>query len=170
FWLGRGVFDALAQLTAGFARFGRSDFTEPIHVAGRDELSHLAEQANRMADNLRRLGEERARTDWLKAGHAGLANELRGELEPKDVAARAARSVARHVDAPAAALYYADNAGLRLLGHYALSTDGKDGNLRASFRVGEGLVGQAAEDQRITVVKDPPAGYLQVRSGLGEAA
>ncbi|HZL47768.1 MAG TPA: response regulator, partial [Solirubrobacteraceae bacterium] len=35
--------------------------------------------------------------------------------------------------------------------------------------LGEGLVGQAALGEEITVVKDLPADYLRVRSGLGEA-
>ena len=36
-----------------------------------------------------------------------------------------------------------------------------------SFRLGEGLVGQAAADGRRVLVDDLPAGYLPIRSGVG---
>src|SRR3954469_8548843 len=95
-WLSRGVLAGLSELSAGFTRFGKGQFAEPIHVKSRDELGDVAEHANRMAESLTRLGAERDRTDWLKAGHAGLAQELRGTLEPSEVADRALRFLSRH--------------------------------------------------------------------------
>jgi len=186
-WLSRSVLAALGELTAGFARFGKGTFTVPIKVTSRDELGDVAEHANSMAESLRRLAAERERADWFKAGHAGLTRELRGELEPDDVANRAVRFLARHVDAPAGALYYVDppspagdfpgsseplqgrrERALQLLGQYALSPTEGDANAAPSFRPGEGLVGQAAQQEELTVIHDPPADYLRVRSGLGD--
>ena len=45
-----------------------------------------------------------------------------------------------------------------------------DGGEPTSFRLGEGLVGQAAADGRRVLVDDLPAGYLPIRSGLGATA
>jgi CheY-like chemotaxis protein len=169
-WLGRGLVDAVAELTAGFARFGNGDFAKPIRVVRHDELGEVAENANRMAENLTKLAKERDRTDWIRTGVAGLAQELRGELEPEEAARRAARFLARHVDAPAAALYYANRSKVfRLLGQYSLSPSESDGSLAPSFRAGEGLVGEAVLQDEIRVVNDPPSDYLRIRSGLGEA-
>jgi len=82
-----------------------------------------------------------------------------------EVAHRAVRVLARHVDAPAAALYYVDrDPSLKLLGKYALSAT--DADPTATFRIGEGLVGEAALRDEITIIKDPPADYLRIRSGL----
>jgi CheY-like chemotaxis protein/signal transduction histidine kinase len=170
-WMIRSVLRSLAEVSAGFERFGRGDFAQPIRVRSRDELGQLAEAANRMASSLDELGKERDRSDWLKAGHAGLLHELRGELEPAEVATRAISFLARYLDAPVAAFYYTADLGvMRLLGHYASSELHAEGEPNPRFRLGEGLVGQAALRDEITVLRDPPPGYLRVRSGLGESA
>ncbi|HVR03319.1 MAG TPA: response regulator, partial [Polyangia bacterium] len=134
-----------------------------------DELGDVAVQANQMAGSLRELMAERDRRDWLKNAQAGLVRELRGELEPEEVATRAVRFLARAVEAPAAALYTADVDGsFRLAAEHALSSAGVGAPPR--FRMGEGLVGQAALQEDLTIVNDVPPDYLRVRSGTGEGA
>src|SRR5262249_6373576 len=121
-WLSRGVLESVGELTAGFARFGKGDFATRIDVSGKDELADVAARANQMAENLRRRNAERDRTDWLKAGHVDLARELRGDLEPDEVANRGVRVLARHIEAPVGALYYVDREQrLRLVGKHAWS-------------------------------------------------
>ncbi|HVZ34561.1 MAG TPA: ATP-binding protein, partial [Polyangiaceae bacterium] len=170
-WLSRGVLRALAELSAGFERVGRADFDRPIVVHGSDELSELAVRANQMAENLRRLHEERERADWLRAGRVGLAEELRGELSLDELGARAVRFLARYLEASLGALYYLDGDRiLRLAGTYGLG--GADGQHAAppSFRLGEGLLGQACLTAELTVLHDPPSDFLRARSALGEGA
>jgi CheY-like chemotaxis protein/signal transduction histidine kinase len=131
----------------------------------------MAEQCNHMAESLKRLSDERDHRDWINAGEAGLALELRGDLEPQEVASRAVRFLARYLDAPGAALYYANRErALVLLGQYALGPTGVTTELPPRFRLGEGLVGQAALHDDMMVLPDPPPDYLRVRSGLGESA
>jgi CheY-like chemotaxis protein/signal transduction histidine kinase/HAMP domain-containing protein len=169
FWLGRGVVRSLAALTSGLARFGEGDFTKAVIVETNDELGEVARRANEMADSLRRLSAERAHATWLKAGQAGLASELHGELEPAEVAARAVRFLARALEAPAAALYTSDDdGGLQLAAQHALAS-AAGGGAPARFERGEGLVGEAALHTDLTVVAEPPPEYLRVRSALGEA-
>jgi CheY-like chemotaxis protein/signal transduction histidine kinase len=120
-----------------------------------------------MAANQKRLAEERFRADWLKSGLANLAQELRGDLDPATTARRAVASLARHLEAPAAAIYETQSDGsCLLLGEYAIGHDG--GGLAASIAAGEGLVGQAAGEDGLLIINDPPADYLRIRSGLGE--
>jgi len=170
-WVSRSVLRSLAELTAGFERYGRGEFSEPLRAMSHDELGEVAEKANQMAANLQRLREERDAADWLKTGQAGLAHELRGELEPVEAANRVVRFLARHLDAPVGALYsYSDGEALQLLGQYARSPDVSAGDAVPTFRMGEGLVGQAALQEEVTVISEPPAEYLRIHSGLGEAA
>ncbi len=61
-WLGRGVLRSVAELTAGFERFGRGEFNAPIPAVSRDELGDVAQRANQMAKDLKRLHEEREQT------------------------------------------------------------------------------------------------------------
>jgi signal transduction histidine kinase/CheY-like chemotaxis protein len=165
-WISRDMLRGMGHLTAGFRRFGEGDFGSTIPAVSRDEMGDLARQANQMADNLQRLESERSRVDWLKSAQSAFSEQLRGELEPREVADRAVSALCRHLDCPVGALYYLDPAGdFRLLGRHALS--GSEGN--ASFRPGEGLVGQAALQADITVV-NAPADQLRISSGLAEGS
>ena len=163
----RGLLRSLAQLSAGLDRFGHGQFASPITIAGHDELGRLAEHANAMAARLQRNAEERERSDWIKAGLAGLLHELRGELTPHDLATRVSSFVARYLKAPAAAFYLCGRGDqLELLGHYATAVGEQRPGAR--FAPGEGLVGQAALQRTPLVIEELPADYLRVRSGLGE--
>ncbi len=161
-WTGRAAVTSLANLSSGVARFATGNFREPIPVRGQDELTVLAVETNRMAEALRR-------SDWLRTGLAGLSDELRAELAPEEAAKRALSFLCRRSRAVAGILYSDDGEGaLQAQANYASDLAQTMGVLR-SFRVGEGLVGEAALTGTVVVVNDPPAGYFTVRSGLGES-
>jgi len=61
--LSRSLVRSVAELTAGFGRFGGGRFDEPIRVTGGDELGELAEQANAMAAKLERSGKEQKKAE-----------------------------------------------------------------------------------------------------------
>jgi signal transduction histidine kinase/DNA-binding response OmpR family regulator/HAMP domain-containing protein len=164
--ISRSVLRSVASLTAGFERFGDGDFS-PIPDSSRDELGDVARQANLMAGRLERLSVERDRIDWLKSGQAGLADQLRGELEPGEAAERATGFLARYLGAPVGAIYYGDRDGaFRRLAGYAVADD--PGTPAPVFRPGEGVVGQAALSIDVTVMKVPPESHLRLRSALAE--
>src|SRR6266851_158794 len=106
-WISREMLEGMAHLTAGFRRFGEGDFRSTIPVVSRDELGELARQANQMAHSLQQLESERSRVDWLKSVQSSLSDQLRGELEPKEVADRAVSTLCRSLDCPVGALYAA---------------------------------------------------------------
>jgi signal transduction histidine kinase/DNA-binding response OmpR family regulator len=161
-WVGNVLFANLGALVAGFERFGRNDFATPIESTSRDELSDVATQANQMAEQLHRLDVDRARHEWLRNGLAGLSDELRGELEPGEVADRTVAYLAHYLQTPVAALYHrAADGPLTLLGRHAVP----EGGAAPSFALGEGLVGQAAMRHAITVIDAADDG-LALRSGL----
>ena len=53
--IGRRAVRSLRDLSEGFSRLSRGDFDEPVRVSGSDELAEVAQQANRMAAELRLL-------------------------------------------------------------------------------------------------------------------
>lgn len=168
YWGGGSLLKAVGKLSAGLARFGTGDFSQPIPVESRDELAAVAEQANQMAQSLQRLSDARERDDWFKSGLSGLAEQLRGELEPSAVADRALSYLARRTGALAGALYICEEDGaFELSASYARG--GAQPGARARFRRGEGLVGQALQSGELMVVDQLPSGYLKIQSGLGEA-
>src|SRR5271170_5042167 len=116
-----------------------------------------------MAEELFRLDLERAQSEWVKTGLAGLSDELRGELDPHEVANRTVTYLARYVQAPVGALYCKSAEGsFKLLGSYAVP----QGHTPDEFQLGEGLVGQAATRSGITIVRAPDDASLPLRSGL----
>jgi CheY-like chemotaxis protein/HAMP domain-containing protein len=161
---------SVANISSGFTRFAKGDFASRIPVESDDEFGKLAREANQMASSLEDLGARRDRDDWLKAGLAGLSDELRGELEPDEVTQRSLGFLAGRVQAAVAALYVSDEQGvLRLASQYAGGVAASSGDAVASFAAGEGLIGQAALSDEIKVIEPCPEGYLKVRSGLGQA-
>ena len=106
--------------------------------------------------------------DWIEAGQRGLAQRMRGE-HPVGVLGRDVLSfLGEYLDAPVGAMYAANgSASFSCCAGFARGDDPATGP--RAFLPGEGLVGQAAADRRMIVVRDVPAGYVEVRSGLGAA-
>src|SRR6202167_1304034 len=71
--------------------------------------------------------------------------------------------LAGFVEAQVGAVYIADAGQYRRSASYAISADGPE-----AVRPGDGLVGQAAKDKRALRVRDVPAGYLPISSGIGK--
>jgi CheY-like chemotaxis protein/signal transduction histidine kinase len=168
-WVGRSALGTLSDISNGVARFGTGDFSQPIAVDANDEFGAVARDANQMAASLQKLSQLRDRNDHLRSGMTGLSDELRGDLDPDEVAARAVNFLAKRTGAVAGCFYLMDDQGLlRIAAEYAGGALDPAWTGR-SFHAGEGLVGQAALGDDLLVVRDPPAGYLKIRSGLGEA-
>jgi signal transduction histidine kinase/DNA-binding response OmpR family regulator len=163
-WIGRGVVRSLAHLIAGFRRFGDGDFSRPIPSIDDDELGDVARQANAMAGRLEQLDAERARRDWIKAGHAGTVDAIRGELDPDEVAARALAFLVRHQRAAAGVVYAGPPGGPfeRIASHGLSRAD-----LADAVTLGEGLVGTAAQRVEVSTVDGGPTG-MKLRSGLAD--
>jgi CheY-like chemotaxis protein/methyl-accepting chemotaxis protein len=168
-WVLRGALRSLAEVSRGLSRFATGDFRDPIVVADGFEFGRLAREANQMAEGLQKLAELRDRDDWQKAGLVALSVELRGELDPTEVAARVMRYLSRRLEAPAAAIYISpDGRTLQRVASQGMGAD-SEGKARESFRLGEGLVGEAARAGEVSVVNELPPGYLRVESALGSA-
>jgi signal transduction histidine kinase/CheY-like chemotaxis protein/HAMP domain-containing protein len=171
-WLGRGALRSLARITEGFDRFASGKLDEPIVPSSADELGALALEANRMAAALSRLSVERDASDWIRAGQVELAEKLGGDPDPARAAQIALDVLSQRLEAVAAALYLETQDGsFERSATFAFSAPGADhSGPAARFRLGEGLVGQAALGGSIRLIDDVPPDYSSVRSGLGEAA
>ncbi|HEX7836808.1 MAG TPA: ATP-binding protein, partial [Kofleriaceae bacterium] len=106
---------------------------------------------------------------WLKQGHARLSEVMQSERDRRELARGVLLEICRRLGAQTGALFVSRDRGpYELAGGYAI--DPERVAQGPAFQLGEGLVGQTARDQRVTRVSNVPAGYADLRSGLGAAA
>nr|MDJ0624545.1 response regulator [Desulfocapsaceae bacterium] len=156
-------------LARGFTRpiLRNIDFAESIsqgiyesHLVStrKDELGDLDRSLNDMAVNLKEV-------DWLKSGKEQLDDNIRGELEPDQLARRCIRFLVKHFQCDLGALYLRSGNNLDLRASYAF-TDRK-GNFN-SFSLGEGMVGQAALESEMLVFSSVGEGEPPLNYGFGQ--
>ncbi|HEV7715668.1 MAG TPA: CHASE3 domain-containing protein, partial [Steroidobacteraceae bacterium] len=101
---------------------------------------------------------------WLRSGQVGLSTRLQGEQRLDSLGEKVLRFLADYLEAHAGAVYIAESDGrFRRFAGYAVPT----GTESETLRPGDGLLGQAAKENRALRVRDVPEGYLSIASSLG---
>ncbi|GAA5150920.1 hypothetical protein GCM10023321_17060 [Pseudonocardia eucalypti] len=157
----------------------RGDLTQQIDVTAQGEVADLRDTINQMILTLRETTKENAEQNWLDSNIARISRLLQGQRDLTEVSQMIMNEVAPLVNAQVGAFFLPAKpdsdkpaasdwtdpsvAEWRLSGGYALHPGARD----RSFGAGEGLVGQAASTKQIVQVKDIPADYLPISSGMG---
>jgi CheY-like chemotaxis protein len=92
----------------------------------------------------------------------GLSGQMQGDQTLDKLGNNLLGFLAGFIEAQVGAVYMAEAGQYRRFAGYALPTEGLE-----TVRPGDGLVGQAARDNRALRVRDVPAGYLPISSGIG---
>jgi CheY-like chemotaxis protein/signal transduction histidine kinase/CHASE3 domain sensor protein len=100
---------------------------------------------------------------WVRSGQMGLSEQMQGDQSLDKLGNNLLGFLAGFVEAQVGAVYIADAGQYRRFAAYAIPSDGPE-----AVRPGDGLVGQAAKDKRALRVRDVPAGYLPISSGIGK--
>jgi CheY-like chemotaxis protein/signal transduction histidine kinase/CHASE3 domain sensor protein len=99
---------------------------------------------------------------WIRSGQMGLSEQMQGDQTLDKLGNNLLGFLAGFVEAQVGAIYIAEAGLYRRFAGYALPADGIQ-----TVRPGDGLVGQAVRDKRTLRVRDVPAGYLPISSGIG---
>jgi CheY-like chemotaxis protein/signal transduction histidine kinase/CHASE3 domain sensor protein len=99
---------------------------------------------------------------WIRSGQMGLSEQMQGDQTLDKLGNNLLGFLAGFVEAQVGAIYMAEAGLYRRFAGYALPAEGLQ-----TVRPGDGLVGQAARDKRALRVRDVPAGYLPISSGIG---
>ena len=126
------------------------------------ERTQAAEEARHQAEQAQKVLEDQM---WFTAGQAQLSEVMRGRQDPTTLASQVIRRLCQYLDAPVGALFLQTQDMLHLAGAYAFSPTNHH---PTQFKVGEGLVGEAALQKRAILLEDAPENYLVVASSLGE--
>src|SRR2546425_7244694 len=148
----------------------KGDLTRMITVEAKGEVAALKDNINEMIVNLKDTTRKNSEQDWLKTNLAKFSRMLQGQKDMLTVARLILSELAPVVGAQHAVFYIVDATRsepvLRLLASYAYRARKNVGN---EFRLGEGLVGQAAVEKEKILLTNVPGDYVQITSGLGEA-
>ncbi len=153
------VRDAVEQLAQGNLSI------EVPHQNYPNELGDMA----RSVQVLQRVAQQMEAQNWQKSHLAQISNSLQTVTTHTELSRVFFNQIAAISGIGHGMLYVYEEESrrLRLLGAYA-HRDRKA--LEQYFELGQGLVGQCAMERAPIVLTEPPADYIHISSGLGEAA
>src|SRR5690606_389170 len=159
----RAIGDVATAVTKG-------DLTQTIDVEARGEVAALKDNVNQMIRTLAATTKVNQEQDWLKTNLTRFTRMLQGQRDLLSVARQVLSELAPVVNAQVGTFYMAerdeDNTFLKLFASYAYK---ERKNVANKFKMGEGLVGQAALEKKRIYINQVPTDYVLVSSGLGEA-
>jgi HAMP domain-containing protein/CheY-like chemotaxis protein len=153
----------------------QGDLTRSIQVDVRGEVADLKDNINAMIGTLRATTESGREQDWLKTNLAKFSGMMQGQREITTLGTLLLSELAPLVQAQQGLMYAVedDDTGgkrrLRKLAGYANSRRSSPGYSHDTIEMGEGLIGQCAEQGKLIMVNDVPPGSVQIESGLLQA-
>jgi CheY-like chemotaxis protein len=120
-----------------------------------------------LANQLVKARNEAEREDWIKSYEGRLYSDLQGDLSLSQIAERALAVLTEALDAPVAAVYALSSGEVQLAGTRGLRS-GTD--VPQTFKLGEGVIGQAAVEKTASVVRGLSADHFPVRSAFATAS
>ena len=150
-----------------------ADFANKIGDGKLDEkytpLSSKDILGNSLVNMRNRLRELKLITDknnWLQDSIVKVSEVLQGEKSFSQLGNDILIKLADILYSPISAIYINENNTLSLIASYAYNIRKSNSN---KFTFGEGLIGQAALEQKTLVFNDIPDDYIQIKSGLGQS-
>ncbi|HZW12166.1 MAG TPA: response regulator, partial [Noviherbaspirillum sp.] len=151
----------------------KGDLTRSIQVAARGEVEDLKDNINQMIRNLKETTQRNTEQDWLKTNLARFTGMLQGQRDIMELGRTLLSELAPLVGSQHAVLYIMQRVGqsgvmrLKLMASYGYQ---ERKNLSHEWSLGEGVVGQAAFEKQRILIGNLPENYVQIVSGLGQAA
>jgi len=140
------------------------DLTTRMKVNTRDETQELAEAMNNLLSNLEKH-------NWIQKSMADISTLYQGITDISDLTQSFISRLAPLLQASFGVVYLRKNEGGEVYFVKAAGYAVADGGAAAaSFRLGEGLIGQAAVEKRIFLTDQLPEEHIKVTSGLGASS
>jgi HAMP domain-containing protein/signal transduction histidine kinase/CheY-like chemotaxis protein len=152
----------------------KGDLTRMIRVDAKGELEALKDTINQMIANLKETTIRNQEQDWLKSNLAKFTQMLQGQKDLNTVTRRILSELAQVVNAQYGMFYILEqnetgdqsSAVIQLFAAYAYKNET---NLKRTFALGEGLVGQCAMAKERILITSMPENYVKIGSGIGDA-
>jgi signal transduction histidine kinase/CheY-like chemotaxis protein/HAMP domain-containing protein len=160
----RAISDVATAVTEG-------DLTRQVGVEASGEVAVLKDKLNEMIRNLRETTRQNTEQDWLKTNLERFTRLLQGQRDLATVSSMILSELAPLLSAQHGVFYtlVTDEGGEPVLRYQAGYGFKERKHLASQFRLGEGLVGQCAQEKESILLTDVPGDYVTINSGLGEA-
>jgi signal transduction histidine kinase/CheY-like chemotaxis protein/HAMP domain-containing protein len=161
----RAIADVATAVTEG-------DLTRQVGVEASGEVAVLKDKLNEMIRNLRETTWQNTEQDWLKTNLERFSRMLQGQRDLATVSGMILSELAPLLSAQHGVFYTLvtpDDGGEPVLRYQAGYGYKERKHLSTEFRLGEGLVGQCAQEKERILLTDVPGDYVRINSGLGEA-
>ncbi|EZP67482.1 response regulator [Pseudomonas sp. RIT357] len=136
---------------------------------GRKNLLALSQSYAATLASQQKIARRLEQQAWLRNGQTELAEQVLGQLTLNMLGRNILQFFAQYMGSAVAALYVREeHGGLKRVATYGFSRDQEQ--LEQSIYSDEGIVGQAAQLDRLIRLDDVPVDYFKVSSGLGEGA
>ncbi len=146
----------------------KGDLTRSITVRASGEVAALKDNVNQMITALAETTKVNQEQDWLKTNLAKFTRMFQGQRDLTEVAKQVLSELASVLSAQHGAFYMsekqAESTTLKMFASWAYK---ERKNVSSRFKMGEGLVGQAALEKQRILLTDVPGDYIQISSGLG---
>lgn len=119
-----------------------------------DELGRISKALNDMSASLEANFHILNNKNWLQEGVVKVSDAIRGERDIEKLTNKLIKTVTEFLKAPIATIYINSTGNFLLSSSYAIS------NAPKQIKLGEGLIGQAAKNQTISVVEDLPPDFV----------
>ncbi|MCE4052646.1 response regulator [Pseudomonas sp. Au-Pse12] len=140
-----------------------------LAYVGRRDLLTLSKSYSDNLEAQQKSAQRLEQQAWLRNGQTELAEQMLGQLSLNLLGRNILQFCAQYLGTPVAALYVREeHGGLKRVASYGFSREqeAQDQSLYGD----EGLVGQAAQHQRLIRLDEVPADYFKVSSGLGDGS
>ncbi len=151
--------------SADFAgHIGQGNYTMPFKSLGSKDI--LGNSLMQMRDNLISLKNTNAENNWKQQSLVQISELLQGDKTATDLGNQVLSTLVAIVGAQMGAIYAEDSDTFQLISSYAYFQRKSATN---SFKLGEGLIGQAALERKTIAFNQIPDDYILIKSGLGES-
>ncbi|AZE49179.1 Two-component system sensor histidine kinase/response regulator hybrid [Pseudomonas chlororaphis] len=134
---------------------------------GRRDLLNLSKSYSANLEAQQQSARSLAQQAWLRSGQTELAERLLGQLTLNLLGRNILQFCAQYLGSAVAALYVREeHGGLKRVAAYGFSREQEE--REQSIFIGEGMVGQAAQQDRLIRLDEVPVDYFKVSSGLGD--
>jgi PAS domain S-box-containing protein len=161
----RRIVNPVRALEASVKTIAAGDYAKDVPFTdARDETGGLARSIDVLKQGASAMDEQR----WVKSHAAKLTSELQGATSLAEFGQKLVSGLVPSLGGGVAAFYIMQKESGRLnrVAAYGLS-DGAGAD--RAFAMGEGLVGQSAQERKAITLTSLPPDYLKIGSGLGEA-